>query len=127
MIHEAEENVPLAVICSRRRTARVETNEGVYALWRCAGLEGLSRVRDLSPRGLFVEAPVEANPGVNVKLEFLADVGQIRASAEVRYASSGQGLGLEFVALHRQDCQHLVSLIQRFGASSRLYNARAAG
>lgn len=103
------------VSCFRRHTSRVEVDQGVYVLWSCHGREGLSRVCDLSLGGLFIELPVEENFGAPLKLHFLADEGQIRASAEVRHAKPGQGLGLKFTAIHAQDCQHLAALIKRLG------------
>jgi c-di-GMP-binding flagellar brake protein YcgR len=103
----------------RRRSVRVEVSEGVHALWNCAGREDLSRVRDLSLGGLFIESPVEVNLGAVVKLNFLADEGQIRASAEVRHTKPGQGLGLRFIAIHGQDWQHLATLIKRLGSRRR--------
>jgi hypothetical protein len=111
--------MPLTVSGFRRRALRVEASEGVYALWSCARREDLSRVRDLSLSGLFIESPVEVNLGAVVKLNFLADEGQIRASAEVRHTQRGQGLGLKFIAIHGQDCQHLATLIKRLGSRPR--------
>ena len=63
-----------------------------------------------------MESRSQENVGAQVKLNFLADVGQIRASAEVRYAKSGQGLGLKFVAIHGDDFQHVAALIKRLGS-----------
>ncbi len=93
--------MPQTMSCFRRHTSRVEAEESVYAFWSCDGREGLSRVRDLSPSGLF--------------MDFLAGEGQIRASAEVRHAKPGKGVGLKFIAINRQDCQHLAALIKRLG------------
>src|ERR1700740_1512635 len=42
---------------SRRFSSRVETHERVWVDWRCVGREDISRVRDLSLGGLFVETP----------------------------------------------------------------------
>ena len=101
----------------RRRTSRVEVGESVYAFWSCDGRDGLSRVRDLSLRGLFIESSLEEDPGASVKLYFLANEGQIRANAEVRHVKRGRGLGLKLIAINDQDCQRLVGLIQRVRAS----------
>jgi hypothetical protein len=114
--------MPQTMSCFRRH--RVEAEENVYAFWSCDGREGLSRVRDLSPGGLFMEAPVEANLGALVRLHFLADEGQICASAEVRHAKSGQGVGLKFIAINGQDCQHLAALIKRLGMSRQVCPTR---
>ena len=110
----------------RRRTSRVEADQGVYVLWSCAGREGLSRVCDLSLGGLFMESPLEESFGGPLKLHFLADEGQIRASAEVRHAKPGQGLGLKFTSIQGEDCQHLAALLKRLRAGSGVCGTRAA-
>jgi len=115
VLNRPAESVPQTMSCFRRHTSRVEAEESVYAFWSCDGREGLSRVRDLSPSGLFMESPVEEHLGALVTLHFLAGEGQIRASAEVRHAKPGKGVGLKFIAINRQDCQHLAALIKRLG------------
>lgn len=106
-----------ATSCFRRHSSRAEAGQGLYVLWTCGGQEDLSRVCDLSLGGLFMESPLEQRLGAPLKLHFLADEGQIRASAEVRHAKPGHGLGLKFTAIHGQDCQHLAALIKRLGTS----------
>ena len=101
----------------RRRISRVEAGESVYAFWSCDGRDGLSRVRDLSMRGLFIESPLEEELGAPVNLYFLANEGQIRASAEVRHVRRGRGLGLKFIAIDQKDCQRLAGLLQRVRTS----------
>jgi hypothetical protein len=110
----------------RRNALRVKAREGVYTLWNYAGQEDLSRVCDLSPGGLFIESSVGVNSGAHVKLHFLADEGQIRATAVVRHVKPGQGLGLKFTAIHGEDCQRLADLIKRLGSSPRVSRMRAA-
>jgi hypothetical protein len=99
----------------RRRTSRAPVDEDVYTLWSCDGHEGLSRVRDLGSCGLFIESPIEQELGAPMKLHFLADEGQIRASAAVRHVKRGQGVGLKFTAINHQDSQRLVALMKRVG------------
>lgn len=111
----------------RRRTSRVEAGESVYAFWSCDGLDGLSRVRDLSMHGLFIESPLEEELGAPVSLYFLASEGQIRASAEVRHIKRGRGLGLKLVAINQADCQRLAGLLQRVRESPEGFCAVAAG
>jgi hypothetical protein len=91
----------------------VHAGESVYTFWSCDGHQGLSRVRDLSSGGLFIESPVQQHLGAPVKLHFLAEEGQIRASAEVRHVKGSEGVGLKFIAIHDQDCQRLAGLIKR--------------
>jgi hypothetical protein len=101
----------------RRRNSRVHAGEGVYTLWSCDGHEGLSRVRDLGSRGLFIESPIEQELGAPVRLHFLADEGQIRASAVVRHVKRGQGVGLKLIAINHLDSQRLVALMKRVGTT----------
>lgn len=101
----------------RRRAARVDAGDGIYAFWSCDGREGLSRVRDVSLGGLFIESPVEQDLGASVKLDFLAGEGQIRANAVVRHVRPGKGAGLKLIAINDQDCQRLAGLIQRVGTN----------
>lgn len=96
-----------------RRASRAEAGERVFAFWNCAGRESLSRVRDLSCWGLFVETPLEENIDAPVNLQFLVDEGQIRANAVVRYVRRGKGLGLKFIAINDQDSQRLAGLLKR--------------
>lgn len=126
MLDRATESMPQTVFCFRRRASRVGAEEDVYAFWSCDGREGLSHVRDLSLGGLFMETPVEENPGALVKLHSLAKEGQIRASAEVRYAKPGQGLGLKLIAINGQDRQHFAALLKRLGTRFRVSRPQAS-
>ena len=127
MLGRAAESILQCVCCSRRHTSRVEADQSVYVLWSGDGREGLSRVCDLSFGGLFMESPVQQSLGAPLKLPFLTDDGQIRASAEVRPTRPGQGLGLKLTAIHGQDCQHRATLIERLGTGPRVCGKRAIG
>lgn len=111
----------------RRRAARVDAGESVYALWSCDGREGLSRVRDLGLGGLFIESPVEQDLGAPIKLDFLADEGQIRANAVVRHVRPGKGAGLKLTAINDQDCHRLASLIRRVRMNAEVCCTGSAG
>ncbi len=102
-----------AVFHSRRFTSRVETREGVWVDWRCVGREDISRVRNLSLGGLFVETPKPGGVGATAKLEFLVQEGQIRADAVVRRAEPGGGLAMKFTAVSEEDRPRLEALISR--------------
>jgi len=116
-----------AASCLRRRASRVEVSQSVYALWRCDGLEDVSRVRDLSSAGLFIESPIERNLGAPIKLHFLADEGQIRAAAVVCHVRPGEGMGLKLIAINTEDSLRLASLIRRLEHSPEVGHARTAG
>jgi len=81
--------------------------------WMCRGQEDISRVRDMSMGGLFIETPQPRAEGVLTRLHFLVQEGQIRADAIVRHAISGVGLGLKFTALSEQDGPKLAALLTR--------------
>src|SRR2546429_2129757 len=98
---------------SRRLTSRVSAPGGVWVYWQCHGQEDVSRVRDMSMGGLFIETPQPRAQGVLTRLHFLVQEGQIRADAVVRHAKSGVGLGLKFTALSEQDRPKLAALLTR--------------
>ena len=98
---------------SRRLTSRVPAPEDVWVIWQCHGREDVSRVRDMSMGGLFIETAMAKPQGVLARLDFLVLEGQIRADAVVRHAKSGDGLGLKFVALSEQDRPKLTALLNR--------------
>jgi PilZ domain len=103
---------------SRRFTSRVETPEGVWVDWRCAGYEDISRVRNISLGGLYVETPRPKGLGSTVKLEFLVQEGQIRADAVIRRVEPGHGLALRFTAVIDEDRSRLAALMNRLRQSS---------
>lgn len=111
----------------RRRVLRVEAGEDLYAFWSCDGRDGLSHVRDLSLGGLFIQSPVEEDLGAPVKLYLLTGAGQIRANAVVRHVRPSRGLGLEFTAIDKRDCQRLGDLIECFGTTPKVCGACVAG
>jgi PilZ domain len=98
---------------SRRLTSRVPGLEDVWVYWQCHGREDISRVRDMSMGGLFIETPQPRAEGVLTRLHFLVQEGQIRADAVVRHGKSGVGLGLKFTALGEQDAPKLAALLTR--------------
>ncbi len=81
--------------------------------WQCQRREDVSRVRDMSMGGLFIETPEPKAEGVLTRLNFLVQEGQIRADAVVRHAKPGVGLGLKFTALSEQDRPKLAALLTR--------------
>jgi hypothetical protein len=98
---------------SRRMTSRVPAPGDVWVFWQCRGREDVSRVKDMSMGGLFIETPQPRPEGVLTRLHFLVQEGQIRADAVVRHGKSGAGLGLKFTALGEQDRPKLAALLTR--------------
>jgi hypothetical protein len=103
---------------SRRFNSRVETHECVWVDWRCAGREDVSRIRNMSLGGLFLETHRLGGVGSTVKLEFLVQEGQIRADTIVRRVEPGRGLALKFTAVSEEDRPRLEALIRRLRSSS---------
>lgn len=99
---------------SRRSNSRIPTTtQGVWACWHCNGQEDVSRVRDLSLGGLFLETAALRAIGTLTKVDFLVGEGQIRADAVVRHIVAGRGLGLKFTAVIEQDRRKFASLLRR--------------
>jgi hypothetical protein len=98
---------------TRRLTSRVEAVTDVWVYWECSHRKDVSRVRNVSMGGLFLETPHRFAKGLLAKLHFLVDEGQIRAEAAVRHVEPGEGLGMRFTALHQQDGAQLAALVNR--------------
>jgi hypothetical protein len=63
---------------SRRRTSRIPALEDVWVYWESAPYKDISRVRNLSPSGFFLETDARKREGDLVRLHFLVQEGQIR-------------------------------------------------
>jgi hypothetical protein len=98
---------------ARRLSSRASTGDDVWVYWRCNRRDDVSRVRDLSTKGLFLETEEPRAVGATIKLDFLVQEGQIRANATVQHAKSGAGLGLKFMAVAPEDGAHLIALLSR--------------
>lgn len=99
---------------SRRLSSRVQSPPGdVWVYWESGKRKDISRVRDISMHGLFIETHKPISQGASASLHFLVQEGQIRADAVVRHVSSGVGQGLKFTAVNNEDGRHLASLVTR--------------
>jgi hypothetical protein len=98
---------------SRRHNKRYETPQGIWVLWRCGKVEDMSRVRDVSVGGLFVETQKVCPLDTPIELHFLVEDGEIRATATVRYASANHGMGLQFKTVRSEDQQRFSLMIKR--------------
>ncbi len=67
---------------SRRLTSRVPAPGDVWVYWKCRGQEDVSRVLDMSMGGLFIETPEAKAEGMQTRLHFLVQEGQIRNPAK---------------------------------------------
>jgi hypothetical protein len=88
-------------------------------LWNCNGEEDLSRIKDLSTGGLFLQTPIPKPAGVSIRIHFLVQEGEIKAEAVVRHAERGAGVGLKFLALSEQGKPRLAALLKRLRGTAR--------
>ena len=98
---------------SRRFNSRTVATQDVWVCWLCNGRDDISRIRDLSFGGLFLETGVLRAIGSPVKVDFLVGEGQIRTDAIVRHVLPGRGLGLKFTAVTEQDRPKFAALLRR--------------
>jgi hypothetical protein len=98
---------------SRRLNSRVESGKSVWVYWEFNGGRDLSRVKNLSVGGLFLETPKIKRLATMTRLHFLVPEGNIRAEAEVRHVKPGGGLGLKFKAVSEKDRPNLAALMRR--------------
>jgi len=92
----------------------------VWIYWESHPYRDISRVRDLSPGGLFLETRAKKKEGEVVRLHFLVQEGQIRAEAVVRHVIAGRGLGMKIESLTSQDAPQLRRLLIRLRENSIL-------
>jgi len=104
---------------SRRRTSRIPIAQDLWVYWESPPYRDISRVRDLSPSGLFLETRARKHEGDLVQLHFLVQEGQIRAEAVVRHAEPGRGLGMKISSVSWQDAPQLNRLLSRLRENPR--------
>ena len=104
---------PQTPLHSRRLTSRAEIPDGLWVYWWSNGRAELSRVRNLSGRGLFIATPNTQSVAATVKLDFLVQEGQISAEAVIRHVKPLEGMGLKFTSVPAEDCPRLAALIAR--------------
>ena len=73
----------------------------------------MSKVRDVSVGGLFLETLKVCPVDTPIELHFLVEDGQIHATATVRYVSAGHGMGLQFKAVRSEDQARFSAMIKR--------------
>jgi PilZ domain len=103
---------------SRRRSSRIPALDDVWIYWESHPYRDVSRIRDLSPGGLFLETHARKREGETVRLHFLVQEGQIRAEAVVRHVIDGRGFGMKIESLTSQDAPQLRRLLSRLRENS---------
>jgi len=105
--------MPVTTGPSRRRMSRISISNDLWVYWESNNGRDVSRVKDLSPSGLFIETRARKREGDLLNLHFLVQEGQIRAEAIVKHASSGRGLGMKINSIPTADAPHLHRLLMR--------------
>ena len=98
---------------------RLPATRDVWVYWECGGSGDVSRVRDLSTGGIFIETPRGRKKGDFVQIHFLVPEGQISLDGVVAQAKPSEGLGLKFQALGARDITKLSLLLERVRAAFR--------
>ena len=102
---------------ARRRIPRIASSD-LWVYWEGSPHHDVSRVRDLSPAGLFVETRFRVAAGAKLRMHFLVQEGQIRLDALVRHTRQGQGYGLKIQSVAPKDIPQFDALLARMRASS---------
>ena len=104
---------------SRRFSTRFEASQEVWVYWNCRGRDDLSRVKNISAGGLFIETETLVPVGVKSALHFLVPEGQIRADALVQRTEPHHGVGLKFTEVKSEDRRNLQALFRRSREQAR--------
>jgi len=102
----------IAVPC-RRFNPRIGHLQNVWICWNCKGRDDVSKVRDLSLGGFFLNTRTVRAVGTTIKVDFLVREGQIRADAVVMHSVPDQGWGLRFTGITEQDRPRFATLMRR--------------
>jgi len=96
-----------------RRSARVAVSRGLWVAWQAEGTRHVSRVRDLSAGGVFIQTTVGLAIGQELDLLFALPEGETRVAGIVRYADGTNGIGVEFTAMGSGDRLRVDQLLRR--------------
>jgi hypothetical protein len=98
---------------------RLPATRDVWVYWECGGFGDVSRVRDVSTGGIFIETPLRRSKGELIRVHFLVQEGQISLDSVVAQAQPTQGLGLKFQTVAAKDISKLSLLLERVRAAFR--------
>ena len=97
-----------------RRSVRIPVSAGVWVAWQePKGSRTVSRVRDVSSGGVFIDTTAAVRVGAKLELLFALPEGETRAQGVVRYADPAKGIGVEFTRMSAGDRARLQELIRR--------------
>ena len=96
-----------------RRTARIAVPKGLWVAWQADRGRNVSRVRDLSAGGVFIQTPLAVPIGAEIELLFALLEGETRVTGIVRYADGKNGIGVEFTDMGAADRARVQELLRR--------------
>jgi len=96
-----------------RRSARVAVSLGLWVAWQADGPRHVSRVRDLSAGGVFIQTNVAVPIGSELELLFALPEGETRVDGIVRYVDGTNGIGVEFTKMGSGDRARVDQLLRR--------------
>jgi Tfp pilus assembly protein PilZ len=98
-----------------RRSARVAVSRGLWVAWQVEadGTRHVSRVRDLSAGGVFIQTTLGIAIGQELELLFALPEGETRVTGIVRYADGSSGIGVEFTTMGSGDRLRVDQLLRR--------------
>jgi hypothetical protein len=96
-----------------RRAARVAVAKGLWVAWQGEGSRNVSRVRDLSAGGAFIQTPLAVEVGTELEMLFALPEGEARINGVVRYVDGRNGIGVEFTSMGTGDRARLQELLRR--------------
>ena len=102
----------LVLTPARRRVPRVPSPD-VWVYWEGRKFRDVSRVRDLSTAGLYVETRFRQTEGDLLELHLLCQEGRIRLEGEVRHTAAGKGFGLKLNSVATGDLSQFDALLSR--------------
>ena len=97
-----------------RRSVRIPVSSGVWVAWQePKGSRTVSRVRDVSAGGVFIDTTAAVRVGAKLELLFALPEGETRVQGIVRYADPSKGIGVEFTGMGAGDRARLQELLRR--------------
>jgi len=96
-----------------RRTARIAVSKGLWVAWQADGTRHVSRVRDLSAGGVFIQTTIGVEIGKELEMLFALPEGETRVAGVVRYADGENGIGVEFTTMGSGDRLRVDQLLRR--------------
>ena len=97
-----------------RRSVRIPVSAGIWVAWQePKGSRTVSRVRDVSAGGVFIDTTAGVRVGAKLELLFSLPEGEARVQGIVRYTDPAKGIGVEFIRMGSGDRARLQELLRR--------------